>query len=138
MDRCIQCGVAMVQGEAEIRIQVGRDEFRGKVPGLVCPKCGESYVDHSEATAYELSVAQQLALNGPAKGEMFQFMRKAIGMSAVEVASLFGFTPETISRWEHDRQPINPHVFLLLGSLVLDHISNVSTTEDRLRKLIAA
>lgn len=138
MAKCIHCKVPLVEGESELRIVVGDIEFEDLVPALMCPECDESYVDHDVAMDYELEVARQVALNGPVSGDAFQFLRKAIGLPAVEVASLFGLSPETISRWERGKQPVNPHVLLLLGSLVLDRLNNVSTTENRLRHFVAA
>ena len=137
MDRCIHCDVPMVPGEAEIRVVVGDLGFTNMVPALLCPKCGESYVDHAVASEYELDVARKLSLNGPATGAVFRFLRKALRLPATEVAALFGVTPTTISRWENGKERVNVHVLLTLGSFVLDHINNVNTTEERLRSLVA-
>lgn len=137
MDKCIHCDVPMVPGESALRVVVGDLAFENMVPALLCPKCGESYVDHGVASKYELDVARELALTGPATGVVFRFLRKALRLPAAEVGALFGVTPTTISRWETGKERVNVHVLLTLGSLVLDHINNVNTTEERLRRLVA-
>lgn len=40
------------------------------------------------------------------RGEEIRFMRKAIGLKAVELASFLDVVPETLSRWENGREVI--------------------------------
>jgi putative zinc finger/helix-turn-helix YgiT family protein len=138
MDTCADCRAELVEGLAETRIVVGDQEFKNMLPGLVCPECGESYVDYPVMKEFELQVAQQVALNGPVTGAAFRFMRKALGMPSGQLAELFGVNPATVSRWEKGRKNVNPHVVVLLGSLLLERTGNETTTEERLRRLLAA
>jgi DNA-binding transcriptional regulator YiaG len=40
-------------------------------------------------------------------GKEFKFLRKAIGIKAVDLADFLGVTPETLSRWENGKEPIS-------------------------------
>jgi YgiT-type zinc finger domain-containing protein len=138
MDRCIHCKVPMQQGETTLEETVAGREFTVTVPALVCPACGEVYLEAAEMKKYELSIARELALHGPPTGEAFLFMRKALGMPALTAAALFCLTPETVSRWERGHRVANPQTVLLLGSIVLDHLVGTHTTIDRLQAQFAA
>lgn len=41
-------------------------------------------------------------------GEEIKFLRKATGNSAKDTAKFMEVTPETLSRWENDKLPMNP------------------------------
>jgi YgiT-type zinc finger domain-containing protein len=138
MDKCYKCKGEMVPGEVPVRLVVGGRDYRKMVPGLVCQNCGEGYVDIVEGEGFEEEVALELAMNGPLTGSAFRLMRKVMGYSSGEVATLFQVDPATISRWETEKQPINPHVVVLLGSMLLERANNEHTTEDRMRRLLAA
>lgn len=49
----------------------------------------------------------------------FRFLRKRLGQSSGDFAALIGVTPETISRWENDKEPVSPVADRLLRVLVL-------------------
>ena len=40
-------------------------------------------------------------------GSDLKFLRKAIGMKAIDIARFLEVTPETVSRWENAREPIS-------------------------------
>ena len=87
---------------------------------------------------FALAIAAALALPGrraapPPSGAGLRFMRKAMGVRGVEFADLLGVTPETVSRWEADKHPIDRGAFTLLGMMVADRIAGTHTTEDALR-----
>ena len=81
MNKCVHCDIPMVKGESELRITVGERVFTNTVPALVCPKCGESYVDHGVASKYERDVALELARNGPFDEATCRFVGKVCGRS---------------------------------------------------------
>ena len=60
-------------------------------------------------------------------------MRRVLGAKAVDVAELFGVTPETISRWETGRVPFDRAAWITLGTIVLDRLEGSEVTIDRLR-----
>ncbi len=99
--KCIKCGHGKLKRASEKqRIVVAKILFVSELPVTLCPKCGESYVAHDVLAGFERGVARRLAEKGPATGETFRFMRKAIGLPAKEVASLLSTAPETVSRWK--------------------------------------
>jgi putative zinc finger/helix-turn-helix YgiT family protein len=52
-------------------------------------------------------------------GSEFRFLRKRLGESGSDCAALFGVTPETISRWENEKEQVSPVADRLLRVLVL-------------------
>jgi transcriptional regulator with XRE-family HTH domain len=74
-------------------------------------------------------------MSGPATGEAFRFMRKVLGIPAIELAELLDVAPETVSRWENGKLPIERRALALLASMVLDRVEGVTTTLERLRSL---
>jgi putative zinc finger/helix-turn-helix YgiT family protein len=49
----------------------------------------------------------------------FRFLRKHLGQSSSDFAALIGVTPETISRWENEKEQVSPVADRLLRVLVL-------------------
>ncbi len=134
--RCVTCGHgAMNQAAVDETVQVGGLRFTARVPGRVCPVCGESYLSSDTLRSLERSVAEALARSGAGTPEAFRYMRKAIGLKAVEVAELFGVTPETVSRWENGERQPEPRAVKLIGALVVEHQAGRSDLLDYLRSL---
>lgn len=52
-------------------------------------------------------------------GSEFRFLRKQLGQSSSDFAALIGVSPETISRWENEKETISPVADRLLRVLVL-------------------
>jgi len=84
---------------------------------------------------FELLAARWLADDGARSAEAFRFMRKALGLQAVALAELLDSTPETISRWEHGKRPVDARAFALLGVMVADRIAGRNDTRARLEAL---
>ena len=136
--KCIKCGNArMRRANEKYRIGVGKILFVSELPAMGCSKCGEFYIEQKEIVRFERKVARHLAERGPATGETFRFMRKAIGMPAREVAELLSTTPETISRWEKGTRPVDGWAWMTLGSLVLDELKGRRAVRARLQALKA-
>jgi DNA-binding transcriptional regulator YiaG len=117
------------------RIVVSGITFTGEVPALECVKCGERYALSEDLGNFELSVAERLASLGARTGAAFKFMRKALGLRAVDIAELFDVAAETVSRWETGEP--EPHAFALLGSVIADRIEGRDSTVKRLRAIIS-
>ena len=137
MSVCASCRCPMQRAETALRERVAGRQFELKVTVESCPECGEELIGSDEVKRFELHVARELALHGPPSGEAFRFMRKALGMPAVQVARLLGLRPETVSRWERGKLQADPRSVVLLGSIVLDAVQGTSTTIDRLEALCA-
>jgi putative zinc finger/helix-turn-helix YgiT family protein len=111
--------------------------FETKLEALTCPACGESYYSDKTVEAYEMGIATWLARHGIDSGEAFQFMRKTLGLRAVDLASLLDVAPETLSRWEKEHRPTDHKATALLASMVLDRVEGHDRTLQRLRSLQA-
>lgn len=95
--------------------------FQYCVPGHVCSKgCDESSISSYTLGRIELAEASWLANSGRMTGRVFRWMRKVLGIPAVELAGLLGVTEGTISRWENDKNPIPVGDFVTLGTIVDD------------------
>lgn len=132
--KCVSCGhPKLKRGTTDEIVPVGALTFTVRAPALVCPKCGESYLDAETLGQVEHRVAGELAMEGADTSEAFRFMRKAIGLRAREVADLFGVTPETVSRWETgERQPADAAV-KLLAVLVIEYLAGRNHALEVLR-----
>lgn len=136
MNRCVQCGhVGLEDGQADDQIVIGERTFTASLPAQICPECGESYTGLEALGQLELAVAAALARDGTRSPEAFRFMRKALGLPAVELAELLDVTPETISRWEHGKLRVERRALALIGALVLEREEGRSTILDHLRAL---
>jgi DNA-binding transcriptional regulator YiaG len=134
---CIMCGSKSrpQQGTFTHRICVGSICFDGELNSKVCSSCGEHIVDGAMVKKFELMVAQLLADNGQRTPEAFRFMRKVLGLRAVDLAPLIGVGPETISRYETGAREIDPIRFGVLATLVADSLAG---RQDALMRFKAA
>lgn len=135
LEKCIHCKVPVVEGETVLERTIAGRDFELSVPCAVCPECDEEYIDAAEVQRFELHAARQLALHGPFEGEALRYMRKALGLPGAELAGLLGVTPESVSRWEHDKLSFDRRTFALVGLMVLDRVEGRSTVTDVLRGL---
>jgi DNA-binding transcriptional regulator YiaG len=133
--KCARCDGRLERTTTERVQDVARRRFVATVPARACRVCGAVYVAAASLERVELAVACELAVHGPATGETFRYMRKALGMRASDLASLLGVTPETVSRWENEQRPVDGPTWITLGSLVLEKARRASSTLDRLRAM---
>jgi YgiT-type zinc finger domain-containing protein len=122
--KCFECGEEMISDSIEHVFTISGVKVRGNMPAMRCPACGESSVDGD--------ALGQHAVRTP---EVFRFMRKAIGMRAVDLAELLDADPATISRWERGKLDVDKHAFALLAELVEDRVNGKTSTEERLKLL---
>jgi DNA-binding transcriptional regulator YiaG len=75
----------------------------------VCETCGERGVIIPNLLGLFAAVAISRAQN-PVKlnGREIRFLRKTLAMPAKDLADMLEVSPETVSRWECDRQPMSP------------------------------
>ena len=116
-------------------VRVGSTDFEGTVEGIRCGACGEEYLDGPDTGRFEVLVAAWLAEHGLTTREAFRYMRKAIGMSAADLAGLLDVTPETVSHWETGKHEPPRNAVAILGSIVLEHAEGSIATLERLRML---
>ena len=135
-DRCWSCKKGPLRDVLrEETVRVGGRTFKAQVPWRECMSCGESTVRGPDLEAFELAVALELARSGSVLPDAFKYMRKAIGLTAVELGALLELRAETISRIENGRLPADRRTVAILGALVEDEVSGGRTTRDRLEAL---
>jgi putative zinc finger/helix-turn-helix YgiT family protein len=134
--RCFNCkSTELVAAEHEDRLEVAGHCFVRSVPSLRCARCGEETMKGEELEAFEVEAAAEFARHGEHSAEAFKFMRRILGLKAVELGELLDVTPETISRWENEKQAVERRAAALLCAMVLDKVEGRTSTLDRLRAL---
>jgi putative zinc finger/helix-turn-helix YgiT family protein len=134
MNKCVNCNCkSLKKSSTTERVVLSGITFTGKVPATECAECGESYVALDDLGDFELAVSERLASLGVRTGETFKYMRKALGLRAIDLAELLGIAPETISRWENGEP--EEHAFVLLGGMVADRVDGRDSTVKRLRAM---
>ena len=119
---CMECG-----GKLKVR----KENYRYLACGLLnvtlkgvevrrCATCGdhEVVIPRIEKLHEVLAMAvvkQEARLSG---GEV-RFLRKYLGYSGADFGGLIGVSPETVSRWENDRETMGPSAERLLRMLVV-------------------
>ncbi len=116
-------------------LDVGEQTFRADMPAWKCTKCGEVFYPSESVRSFEFGVAEILAKVGASSGEAFRFMRKVLGLRANELADILGVVPDTISRWEKGKRPVDRGAMAILGAMVDDQIRGSSKTFERLAAL---
>jgi len=135
--RCYNCkSTDLRQSQHEDRLDVGGHRFTRVLPATRCAKCGEETIPGPAMGAFELDAAAELARHGEMSAETFAFMRRALGLKAVELAELLDVAHETVSRWERAHLAVERRAAALLAAMVLDRIEGRTTTLDRLRALL--
>ena len=133
MPRCQHCdGTKFEDGRAEDAIIVGKHRFVTMLAVKQCVRCHTPIVPSESVRGFERAVALRLAESGVSTGAAFCFMRKLLGLRAVDLAGLLDMTPEMISKYENDHAPIDRRALAVLGSLVEDSIAGSTKTRDRL------
>lgn len=107
--------------------------FSAEIPVQTSP---EGPVFHArDLRRFELSVARRLAELGVVTGEAFRFMRKSMGLTIAQVATLFDVEPEIVRRWESGDAPVPRPAFALLGTMADDELQGIDTTRRYLEAL---
>jgi putative zinc finger/helix-turn-helix YgiT family protein len=122
---------------ADDSITVAGHTFTASLPAHACPgaKCDEIVFDAASIQRFELVVARALADAGQQSGEAFRFMRKSLGLRAIDLAELLGVAAETISRWETGERDVDRVAFALLGDAVAEQLEGRTRALDFLRAL---
>lgn len=90
------------------------------VPVSRCPNCGEYEVTIPNIDELHRVLALRvIEETGRLTGAEIKFLRTVLDYSSTEFARLVGASPVTVSRWEHDAQPIGHHADALVRALVL-------------------
>jgi putative zinc finger/helix-turn-helix YgiT family protein len=136
LTRCPNCQAEKLKDRLAEKVKVvGGHRFRAFVPGQECRSCGETFFEARTLARFDQLVAKELAEAGVKSGEALRFIRKAAGVPAADFAALLDVRPETVSRWEHDRRPIDRGSYAVLHQLLLDNLAASTATVDYLRGL---
>jgi hypothetical protein len=134
MKRCWKCkSERLERATAEIDRVIGGCTFKATIPCTRCPKCEEEVYAGGDLAAFDLAVAGELAGLELSTPDAFKFMHGALELTSVELAELLDVSPETISRWEHGKCPIDSRANALVSGMVLDAMEGSRKTMDRLR-----
>lgn len=136
--RCPVCKLGRLSKRDRVeRISVRGHTFSARLAVRECSACGEQLLAGPDLERFELRVAVELARAGEASGEAMRFMRKAVGLQGRELAELLRVTPETVSRWETGKQPMDHRAMAVVGALVVERFEGRSAMHDTLHALLA-
>lgn len=86
-----------------------------------CSKCGEQTVSIPKIEELHRVIAFAIIKKKERlSADEIRFLRKYLGWSGKDFAEHMGVTPETVSRWENDKEPMGPIADRLLR-LMLAH-----------------
>ena len=127
---CSKCqGVLTVTTHKE-KIRVARQIFQEILPANNCGTCGRNYVAPEDHTAFMLRVARELGNVGPMSGEIYSFIRKALGMTREELAVLLELNAVDLAYKEADIGFITLTERVILNALVCDQLAGRTTILD--------
>lgn len=91
-------------------------------------ECGEVLPELPQIHRLHHRIAEDLiGKQSPLTGEESRFLRKAMGVSAKELARLLGVTTVTISRWENNKETVGAQSDRLLRCLYLTRSKGLAT-----------
>lgn len=135
MKRCGRCGGPLASKKVDVSREVSGHVFVAALPAQQCKTCNETSYEGSVLQRFDLHVATRLADSGVSSGAAFRFMRKALGLRAVDLAELLDVSAETLSRWETDKRSVDRGSLAVLSACVRDTLAGRTSTLDTLRAL---
>lgn len=85
-----------------------------------CIQCGRPALPDEWERRARAEVLRKVALSGNGGAKSFRFMRRALGLSAKEVAIAFHVGVGTLSRWENGVRRVEPRAWALMAALALE------------------
>ena len=136
---CVICEghPSMIPGKAPTHVIVGGITYKAELPAEICPKCHRPYFSMADEARFEQSVALRVALDCVPHPEGVRVMRKALGLSTVELSKLMDTVQESISRWETGKRPLDKKVYAVLCLLTADSLLGSKQVVGMLKKLVA-
>ena len=134
---CSECKSSSERVPTDLPFEVGDQQVVVAGHAMRCTKCGTVGVMPDEAEAAGRKVAEWVARHGKPSPFGMKFIRRAAGISAVEVASLLDTDKETVSRWENGKQAFPRSAWATVTQLVLETLAGRSEMRDRLKALHA-
>jgi DNA-binding transcriptional regulator YiaG len=84
--------------------------------------------------AFERWVVEMLCMHGKPSPEGLQFLRTRSRLKAADFAELIDVSPETVSRWENDKNEMPTSTWELMVSIAEEKLQGKTDTLDRLRQ----
>jgi len=131
LPRCHACKGELVDATSTETWTVAGQCFEVTLPTQRCLACGEETFAASALVRAERAVARALIDSGMHSGDVVRWVRKSAGLRAVDLAELLGVAPETVSRWENDKHPIDRASWATLAALATEGLDG--PTAARLR-----
>jgi DNA-binding XRE family transcriptional regulator len=112
-----------------VRIGVGEYTF-----SVTVPRTSRGGISYEAGTRAELAVARELVTRGAFTPESFRFLRKTLGLRAVDLAELLDVTPETISHWETGATAAPKAVWGVVAAMIGERVDDVPAVDEVLRR----
>lgn len=123
IERCPKCKGRSIVRTVERSRRVAGHEFTARLPARVCTSCGEAFFLDTVVATFDLLVGARLAQAGVNVSEALKFIRKVTGLNGRQFAELLDVRPETVSRWERGRRPIDRATYALIRHMMFDRKS---------------
>lgn len=121
-EKCRECGATLVVRGYKNVEQVGNVTVTDG--SIVRPTCPNEHVPDftvGELLSFERRAVLTVLYDGRhVDGAVIKCARKALGLKQAELAALLDVTPETVSRWENDREPTQRATQLAVAAII-DH-----------------
>lgn len=138
MNVCPQChSHNIVHGVFPTTLKVAGITFKTYVEMDRC-KCGEQVLRPWATELLFNKIALYLAQSGNSSPEAFRFMRRQAGLNGAALAELLDLRPETVSRMETGKAPIDRRTWALVAALVEDKVHGSTETVDALHAVSLA
>jgi DNA-binding XRE family transcriptional regulator len=118
-------------------LKFGDYVFVAEVPATKCLDCGQTLSAPGALDVMAGRIVQEFLRAGDFNATALRIMRSLLRLKAVQMATLLGVRPETISRWETGRWPISRPAAIALGSLFADFLEGRETTRNLIQALQA-
>ncbi|MBI5654948.1 hypothetical protein HZC53_04850 [Candidatus Uhrbacteria bacterium] len=103
---CPSCKNPFVRTAVEVTVKVRRLTYSAFVQGRTCQRCRETRIDPNELTAFKVGMAMRAVDRGRLTGRTFSYCRKALHLSAAEVARSFNISVECLLALEDTGIPV--------------------------------
>ncbi len=104
-----------------------------------CPNCGEYAVEIPRPDGLNRGLALEVTKKpGRLDGGEIRFLRMVLDSKAADLAKLLAASPVTVSRWEHDVQPINRLADAALRLLVESTLVTKGFDPGRIEQILRA
>jgi DNA-binding transcriptional regulator YiaG len=105
MTDCMECGGRAVVTRGPVQLEE-LSAVMVEAEVHTCPK-GHKFTGFTAILKTYQAISEKLiSKTTPLTGEEIRFLRKHVGMSSKNFAAFMMVTPETASKWEHDKMPM--------------------------------